>query len=95
MARAGGGQRFFACELAFAVNALRVDGIGFAVGSVGGAVENVVGGNVENGGTVRGGGFGQMAHGVAVDGVGGVGVALGFIHGSIGGGVDNQLGAEG
>ena len=47
------------------------------------------------GGTVRGGGFGQMAHGVAVDGVGGVGVVLGFIHGSIGGGVDNQLGAEG
>ena len=46
VARTGCGG-LFACQLAFAVHALRVDGIGFAVGCLGRAVEHIIGGNVQ------------------------------------------------
>src|SRR5580698_580706 len=92
---AGLGQGLLSGELACAVDADWVGGIGLDVGFGAGAVEDVVGGEVDYARADGGGFFADGADRVAVDGVGEVGLALGFIDGGVGCGIYDPSGAEG
>ncbi len=93
MAATAGGDGLFARELAAAVGALRVGGVGLGVaaGRRFGAVEHVVGGVVNQHGVVFRGPGGEHARRCGVDALGQFRVGLGFVDGGVGGGVDDKL----
>jgi len=92
---AGLGQGLLSGELACAVDADWIGGIGLDVGFGAGAVEDVVGGEVDYTRADGGGFFADNADSVAVDGVGEVGLGFGFIDRGVGCGVHDPSGAEG
>ena len=86
---AAGGEGLLAGEFGGAVDVERAGGVGLDVGCRLGAVEDVVGGEVDDGGAEAGGLFAEDAGGGGVDGVGEFGLALGLVDGGVGGGVDD------
>ena len=83
-------------ELAGAVDVERIGRVGldpwrrFGLGFA--AVENVVGGVVDEKGVAPEGFFGEDARRLLVDGVGKIALGLGAIDGGVGGGVENDIG---
>ena len=92
VARAGGLYGLFAGQLALAVYGLGIGSVGFAVGAFGLAVENVVGGNMQDGGACGVCGAGEVFGTFGVGGIGGGRFAFGFVYGGVGGGVDDHGG---
>ena len=92
VARAGGLHGLFAGQFALAVYRSGIGSVGFEVGAFGAAVENVVGGNMQDGGACGVGGAGKVFGAFGVGGIGGGRFAFGFIHGGVGGGVDDHVG---
>lgn len=92
VARAGGLHGLFAGQFALAVYRLGIGRVGFAVGVFGAAVENVVGGNMQDGGACGVGAAGEVFGTFDVGGIGGGRFAFGFVHGGVGGGVDDHGG---
>ena len=62
----------------------------FAIGGAGGAVKDIVRGNLNHGGTDGGGGFGEILRCGVVEEFAECFVALGFIDGGVGGAVDDD-----
>ena len=84
VARAGGLHGLFAGQFALAVYGLGIGGVGFEVGAIGAAVENVVGGNMQDGGACGVGGAGEVFGTFGVGGIGGGRFAFGFVYGGVG-----------
>ena len=76
-------------ELRAAVDGGGRRGVVLAVGAMGAAVEDVIGGDVDDACADLAGGRGEVADGVAVDLEAAFGVALGAIDGGVGGAIDD------
>ena len=92
--RIGGLQCQFAVALGQAVDALRVRGIVFDVGALLGAVEDVIGGVMDNEGAEPGGFFAKNARCDGVHRGSTFLIALGLVDGGVGGRVDDDVGAN-
>ena len=88
----GGGEGLLAGEFGGSVDAEGVGRVGFEVGRGFGAVEDVVGGEVEDCGADLGGFLAEDAGGFGVDGGGYLGLGFGFVDGGVGGWVDDPAG---
>ena len=86
-------QGQFAVALGLAVDALRVGGIVFRVGALLGAVEDVVGGVVDDEGAEPGSLLAKNARRNGVDRKGRLAVGFGLVDGGVGGGIDDDVGA--
>ena len=82
-------------ELARAVDVERAGVVVLAPGAAGGAVEDVVGGEVQERQPARGGGGGHGAGGGGVDRLGQRRLVLGAVDLGVGGGVDDDVGVGG
>ena len=89
-ARARRQHRLLAGQLAGAVDALRRDRVGLDVGRALGAVEHVVGGDVDQRNARRGAQPRQQRRAVAVGAIRRLGVRLRRVHRGVGGGVHHQ-----
>ena len=85
-------QSEFAVALGKAVNALRVGGIVFSIGALLGAVEDIVGGVVDDEGSELGGLLAKNARRDGVDRGSALLIALRLVDRSIGSGVDDESG---
>ena len=92
---AGCEDGLLAGQFAGAVDALRRDRVGLDIGFGLGAVEHVVGRDMDQRDVGRGAQPRQDGWAVAVGAVGGIGIGLGGIHRGIGGGVDHQAWSDG
>jgi hypothetical protein len=85
----------FAGEFGDGVGAEGVGGVGLDVGAAEGAVEDVVGGVVDEAGVDLAAGDGEVADGEGVGHEGGLGFAFGDVDLIVGGGVEDDLGVKG
>ena len=94
MRAAAGGDGLLPCQFGAAVNVERPGGIGLLIRAGFGAVENVVGGVVNQQAAGAGQLFGDASGCNRVDGVRQLGLALGLVDSGVGGGVDDDVGRE-
>ena len=89
--RIGGGDRLLAGKFGCAVDRQRRGRVGLDIGRGLGAIEDVVGGNLDDGNAEPGRCFGDRPGPDRIDGEGEVPFALGLVDGGIGGGVDHDV----
>src|SRR5579872_29465 len=85
-------EKLFAKEFGFAIGAEGVDGVGGEIGSAGGAVEDEIGADMDEGGAIFFAEFGEIADGAAINGVGFFLLLFAEIDLGVGGAVEDEGG---